>query len=101
MSSKGYSDEILAEPGLVELIRSLNAEDQRLYDFVRYEHAGLYIGADNLAEIRNRVPDAETRRQNSPPPVPIDWGKVQIFSKCFMKIDHKVHIGFLVLLCES
>jgi hypothetical protein len=91
-ASNGYSAEILAEPGLVELIRSLNVEDQRLYDFVRYEHAGLYIDADNLPEIRKRVPRPKPIVEPEPEPIivvdpdSIDWRKVQVFSKGILKV---------------
>lgn len=36
----GYRDAILAEPGLVEAVRDLNQEDQKLYALVR--HAGVF-----------------------------------------------------------
>jgi hypothetical protein len=85
-ASTGYSAEILAEPGLVELIRSLNAEDQRLYDFVRYEHAGLYVDADNLSEIRKQVPIPKPQSVKPAESEPVEWQKVQIFSKGILKV---------------
>ncbi|MEZ5571596.1 MAG: sulfotransferase family 2 domain-containing protein [Halioglobus sp.] len=84
--SAGYSARILAEPGLVELIRSLNVEDQRLYDFVRFEHGGLYAGVDSLSEARKRVPTLEKRSNLTATSAPFDWKGVNIYCKGILQI---------------
>jgi len=91
----GYSAEVLAEPGLVELIRSLNKEDQRLYDFVRFEHHGLYVGVEDFASVKKQLP--KPRGELAHPPEPINWKAVQLFSKGLVaKIPGKLRIPLVI-----
>jgi hypothetical protein len=73
---EGYSSKAFSEPGLANLIRSINVEDQLLYDFLRYEHGGLYVGAANISSVRDFLA-----------PAPFDWSKVQLFGKGLAQAD--------------
>lgn len=77
----GYSSGILEEPGVIGLLRSINLEDQALYDFVRLIHSGLYVGAKNIAEVRRRVPSIEERSHIRRGRAAFSWGDVHLYSK--------------------
>jgi Sulfotransferase family len=85
-SNDGYMAPILAEPGAVELIRSLNTEDQALYDFVSSECGGLYLGATRFAELIERVPDIFSGTNLQRFAGQFDWRSVHLFSKGFVGI---------------
>ena len=59
---EGYAANIFSEPGVANLIRSLNVEDQLLYDFFRFERAGIYVGVNNVDVVRKNVPTIESRK---------------------------------------
>jgi len=83
----GYSSNIFSEPGIVDLIRSINAEDQRLYDFLRLEQGGLYVGANNIGSVRSNVPTIENSNNLDNTRYPFNWGEVQLFGKGIVKPD--------------
>jgi hypothetical protein len=93
-SSEGYMAPILAEPGVVELIRSLNTEDQALYDFVSSECGGMYLGTTRFAEFVERVPDIFGGTNLQRFAGQFDWRSVHLFSKGFVGIvpDKKTKI---------
>lgn len=80
-SSEGYHTPILAEPGVVELVRSINAEDQALYNYVSSECGGLYARAKNLNAIIERVPDRFIGTNLQRFAGHFDWTNVHLFSK--------------------
>ncbi|MEZ5569492.1 MAG: sulfotransferase family 2 domain-containing protein [Halioglobus sp.] len=117
----GYSEDILAEPGLVDVIRSLNTEDQRLYDYVRFECRGIYSGTGDLTPLRAGVPravanactkqvsgdlagsnaDPETSVVSKAPlkdPVEFPWGNVHIFTRglVMLRTDSQVVVTLIV-----
>ena len=82
----GYSTDIFSEPGVVNLIRSVNGEDQLLYDFVRLQRGGLYVGAKNIDAVSKEVATREERSTTSEAGVPFNWNEVQLFSKGFLGV---------------
>jgi|GEM_PF-3575173 len=87
MAREGYSSSIFGEPGVVDLIRSINVEDQLLYDFLRNKCDDLYIGSMNIDAIRNIVPTIENSNNLNAVPDPFDWGDAQLFGKGIIKAD--------------
>ena len=82
----GYSTDIFSEPGVVNLIRSVNGEHQLLYDFVRLQRGGLYVGAKNIDAVSKEVATREERSTTSEAGVPFNWNEVQLFSKGFLGV---------------
>ena len=83
---EGYSLDIFNEVGVASLIRSVNIEDQLLYDFVRFARGGLYVGANNIDAVSKEVAAREGRSTTSEAGVPVDWNKVQLFSKGYLGV---------------
>lgn len=83
----GYSSNILSEPGITNLISSINVEDQLLYDFLRNECGGLYVGADNISSVRGNVPTIENSNNPDNTLDPFNWFHVQLFGKGIMRVD--------------
>lgn len=99
VGSSGYSSEILAEPGLAELIRSLNSEDQRLYDFVQFECGGLYARAVIASELKQRVPIMQRSDNLAEDSTSLNWKNVRIFSKGLLALStEKPMLVTLVIL---
>ncbi|MDX1696877.1 MAG: sulfotransferase family 2 domain-containing protein [Thiohalobacterales bacterium] len=82
----GYSSDILKEPGLAALIRSINLEDQLLHDFIRLEQDGLFVGAGNIEAVRARVPSFESRSSQGEARDDFNWNKVHLYSKGLVKL---------------
>ncbi len=82
----GYSTDIFSEPGVASLIRSVNGEDQLLYDFVRLQRGGLYVGAKNIDAVSKEVAAREELSADGEASAPISWNKVQLFSKGFLGV---------------
>lgn len=55
IGAEGYYREIESEPGLVELVASLNKEDQALYDYLRRDCDSLCVSADNIQALRAAI----------------------------------------------
>lgn len=80
VSSGRRSGGVLSDRGAVELIRELNAEDQRLYDYVHFECAGLYCEANNLRDV-SRLGRELTASRSAAELSPVDLKRVQLFTK--------------------
>ena len=83
---EGYAANIFSEPGVANLIRSLNVEDQLLYDFFRFERAGIYVGVNNVDVVRKNVPTIESRKNLRNAGIPFRWDKVHLFGKGFLGV---------------
>lgn len=87
MGNPGYSQEILKEPGLIELILSLNTEDEVLYNFLRLAYDGLYVGADNVEEIKASVPSLTSRSNLGAANEALKLQSVHLYGKGILKLD--------------
>jgi Sulfotransferase family len=75
-----HSSRALSEPGAVDLIRELNTEDQRLYDYIRYQCSGLHAQAENIEEVSKtgvEVVDRVSGKASGS----LDWNFIQLYSK--------------------
>jgi Sulfotransferase family len=84
---EGYSAEILSEPGLINLVREINSEDQQLYDYIRMVENGLYVGADNIDAVRSAVPTIAERTISAQDDEEDAWGSIQLFGKGVLRTD--------------
>ena len=83
----GYANPILEEPGLIEAIKEVTAEDQALYDYIASECGGLYVKADNIVSARTQVL-ALSKSSNFDQPVgEFDWNQVQLYCKGLVAIS--------------
>ena len=98
---EGYASNIFSEPGVAKLIRSLNVEDQLLYDFFRLERAGIYVGANNVDSVRKKVPTIENWRNLGNAGVPFKWDKVHLFGKGFLGVADDGELLALVVISNT
>src|SRR6056297_237368 len=88
VGAPGYSSGISSEPGLIDLIRELNKEDEALFDFLRDEHAGLFVSAGELSDIKSRVRDFQVESNlQSESAAGFDWSDAHLFSKGLVKLQ--------------
>ncbi len=99
---EGYSSDIFNEVGVASLIRSVNIEDQLLYDFVRFARGGLYVGANNIDAVRGKTPTGGHRSKSSSG-IPLSQNKIQLFNKGFLQVlnDGTVHAAVAINNAEK
>ncbi len=83
----GYSSKILAEPGLIEMITSVNREDIALYEYVRDTCDGLWKNAVNVPEVSTEIAQYVTPSNLQVEKGEFDWSKVDLYCKGIAKLN--------------
>ena len=86
VGSREHQHSSREEKGALDALRELNVEDQRFYDYVRDERAGLLKSVTAFEAIRARLPVVNNGSNIALPPGEYNWSHVQLLSKGIVNV---------------